>query len=391
VTARTKAERALNDAEQQLRQSQKMEAIGGLAGGIAHDFNNLLAGILGAATMLKLDAPEGSSASRFSETILDAAKRGSKLTGQLLGFARQRKPRMDAVNVVELLDGVIGILSHTIDRRIEIAREGRDKAFVLGDQTQLQQVFLNIGMNARDAMEGGGKLVFSTEEANAEGLPAMHRKDAGTGRFAVVRARDTGVGISKEALQRVFDPFFTTKEVGKGTGLGLSTAYGIVMNHGGWIDIDSEEGKGTTVTVCLPSAEEPVRRPAQPPEPLRGSGKLLFVDDEEMLRKVGETMLSLLGYEVVCASNGEEALDYYRRHQNEIDLVILDLTMPLMDGMTCFSRLKEIDPGVKVLITTGHLVGEGEQLVSQGVQDVVQKPFTLDRLSKAVKRAVESP
>ena len=369
---------------EQLRQSQKMEAIGTLAGGIAHDFNNLLSGILGYSGLLKFHAEGQTQVLQSAEIIERTALRAAELTQKLLGFARRGKHQNVAVSIHRAIDDCIELLSRTIDKRIEIVRNfeaSYDK--VMGDPTQMEQILLNLAINARDAIEDRGRIVFSTRIEQVEG-------ELESGYYLVASVSDSGCGIPAEIRDRVFEPFFTTKENGKGTGMGLAMVYGIVKNHGGTIRLDTEPGKGTTFHCYLPLADHSVREEVVKASPMvRGSGKILVVDDEELLRDVACKLLKHLGYQVVTCEDGLQACEYYERHQREVDLVIVDMIMPKVGGAECFRSLKKINPDVRAVLSTGYSLNEtAQQLLDEGMVGFIQKPYQLSQLSEVMAKAL---
>jgi len=379
--------------EARLRQAHKMEAIGTLAGGIAHDFNNLLTGILGYANELKTRPSCDGDIREIARIMESAATRGAELTRQLLGFARKGKIEEVPLDVHKLINEVASVLRRTIDRRIDIVRELRAATpHVLGDPTQLQQVLLNLGVNARDAMPSGGRLVFETCVEDIEGEHRPEHFHGRPGRYLAVAVADSGHGIPLDIRDRIFDPYFTTKEKGKGTGLGLAMTYGIIRNHGGSILVCSEEGRGTTFKIYLPlSTETPPPDTAPRAQALvRGGGeRVLVVEDEEVIRTMVTRMLEGLGYRVATAADGQEGAEYYARHADEIDLVIVDMIMPKMDGRECFHRLKEIDPEVKTVLSTGcGLDSVVRGLLSDGMVGHVQKPYHAGQLADVVAKAL---
>lgn len=395
ITERLRSREESERLQAQLLQSQKMEALGILAGGVAHDFNNLLTGILGYADLLDREAAPGSRTAEAARVIRESAERASRLTAQLLGFARKGKNLAVPVDLRKTVGDVVKILERTLDRRIRITTRFPDEEpTVLGDPTQLSQVAMNLGVNARDAMPEGGELAISIERRDLG--PEFCRENPGVspGRYVVLSFRDTGVGIPEQHLPRVFDPFFSTKELGKGSGLGLSMVFGIVKNHGGCITVHSGEGEGTMMTVYLPAhegeaaAEEPGGTPAVSRPGKRGV--VLLVDDEETVREVCASMLDVLGYEVISAENGEEGVARYRDRWKEIDLVILDMIMPKMGGRDCFRRIREINPHARALLATGYsLDGAVQEILNEGMEGFLQKPFRLDQLAGAVSHAMQ--
>ncbi len=394
MTERKRAEEEKTSLEDQLRQAQKMEAIGTLAGGVAHDFNNLLTVILCHVHLMKMRTKPGEELYQDVATIETVVHRANSLTEQLLGFARRGKYQNTVVDVRSTIREVMGFLSRTLDKKIVLREEcTTEEAVVLGDPGQLHQVILNLSVNARDAMPEGGALTFRTEVVEASDAIRKRVPGAVAERYVVVSVSDTGSGISEEVRGRIFEPFFTTKEPGKGTGMGLAMVYGIMQNHSGFVEVGTAVGQGTTFTLYLPQAKQAVltQEPAREEAPVRGSGKVLLVDDEELVRNVAARLLKHLGYEVEMASDGQDAADYYREHWREITLVILDMIMPRMNGRECFHALQAINPEVKAILITGYDKNHGAQgILDEGVQGFVQKPFELNQFSKAIDQAIQA-
>ena len=366
--------------EEQVRHMQKMEAIGTLAGGVAHDFNNLLTGILGYASVLKsLSSDE--QILTAAGVIESAAERAADLTRQLLGFARRGKMQSRPVDLHQLIDEVSALLARTTDRRIILRKElAAVSPVVVGDPAQLQQVVLNLLVNAADAMPEGGTITVAT----AVGGGADQR-------CVRLSVTDTGVGMSEAVRQRVFEPFFTTKARGRGTGMGLATTYGIVDNHHGEVTVESVPGQGAAFTVSLPQAEHLAAIAIRDSGPLRGrgSGRILLVDDEEIVHQVVAAMLEPLGYRITAVGDGEAAAAYFAAHKAQVDVVLLDMTMPVMDGGECFRHLRAIDGAVKVLLSTGHGLDTAAQaLVAEGMSGFLPKPYSRDDLVAAIEAAL---
>jgi signal transduction histidine kinase/CheY-like chemotaxis protein/HAMP domain-containing protein len=378
--------------ESQYFHASKMDTLGRIAGGVAHDFNNLLAGILGYASLMKDNPVAYGAATKAVDGIESAAERGALLTRQLLAFSRKGTHEYAVLDINRVVDEVHGILAQTIVRsvRMEI-RKGEDLPVVLGDETHIHQCLMNLCVNARDALPGGGNILVETRrlELAEDRREKLFRIPAGV--YALVAVRDDGVGMDESVGNRIFDPFFTTKEKGKGTGLRMSMVYGIVKNHGGFITVDTAPGKGTRVEILLPRGEvEKVNtragkvREETVPRTER-SGTVLLVDDEDFVRDVGSQMLSALGYEVLTARNGEEGMDVFRKEGSRISMVILDLIMPVMDGRQTLEAILRIDPGARVIISTGYSGEEDvETLKTLGASAVLSKPYTFDRLNKVL-------
>jgi len=376
--------------EDQLRQSQKLEGIGLLAGGVAHDFNNILTGILGYANMLEPDAAPGSTMQEGLHVIQQAAERAAELTKQLLSFARRGKRQNTTVDLNSTILEVVSLLTRTVNKNITVTEHfDAGQATVLGDPGQLQQVVLNLSINGRDAMPDGGRLTFRTWRQVLDAEQLLPHPGAEPGVFVSLSVSDTGVGIEKKNLRRIFEPFFTTKDAGKGTGMGLAMVYGIVKAHHGFIDVESEAGKGTTFTVCLPATDTSLATAHAVEAPRSGHGRILVVDDEEVVRKLAREMLRRAGYDAVTVSGLDEAVEWYRTHPHQADLVIIDMVMPGKDGQECFKALKAIDPGVRAILSTGYgLDGHAQDTLDAGMVGYVQKPYHMEDLITAVADAL---
>ena len=398
ISPQRRAEAGKTQAEDELRQAQKMEAIGQLAGGVAHDFNNMLAGILGNAEMLYSRLAESPELARMAEQIISGAEHAAKLTKQLLTFSRKERMQRAPVDVHRVIGETAGILANTIDRRISVEQHLRaSPAAVLGDHSQLENALLNLGLNSRDAMPRGGRIIFSTEtaELDAEYL-GRHSYKIIPGKFVKIDVTDTGSGIPGELQAKIFEPFFTTKEPGKGTGLGLAAVYGAVKAHGGSIECYSEPGHGTTMTIYLPQLEagageitEEVgeQKEAAPAGP--AGKRILVVDDEELVRGMSEQVLKAHGYDVLTAGDGEEGVRVFQAGHREIDLVILDMIMPRMSGREAFLEMKKIHPEVRAILASGFSGdGEAREVLKLGIRGYVQKPFRVAQLLAAVGKAL---
>ncbi|GAB4340943.1 MAG: hypothetical protein Kow0099_17260 [Candidatus Abyssubacteria bacterium] len=380
--------------EQQLLQAQKMESIGTLAGGIAHDFNNLLAGILGYASLTKAKISSDHQIFKYIDTIEKSATRAAELTAQLLAFARGGKYEVRVVELNSIVNETMTIISRTFEKSIEIEADLREPLPTLAvDTGQLQQVLMNLCVNARDAMPDGGKLTIKTDTAFLEEDSVRTCDGAKAGLYVTLSVTDTGVGMSEETMQRIFEPFFTTKPVGKGTGLGLAMVYGVVKNHGGHVCVHSEIGRGSKFTVYLPAQGEPATEEESPLHtiPQNGSGLILVVDDEESVRAVARDMLESYGYRVLLAEEGVKAIEVLKEKNGLIDVVILDMVMPKMGGYETFLKMKEVNPRVKVLLSTGHSKDENAmKILDSGVMAFLQKPYELHALLSKVRAVLDS-
>ena len=377
--------------EDQIRQTQKMDVIGQLAGGVAHDFNNMLTAIIGSAELMVRHVAGNSVAMKLLGNIQQAAGRSAELTGQLLAFSRKGQKNVVQVCIDTTIHEVISLLARTIDKKISLeTRLIAENSCVTGDPALLQNALLNLGVNARDAMPEGGVITFSTTSVELDSEYCESSAFTITpGPYIEIAVSDTGVGIQKEIIPRVFEPFFTTKEVGKGTGLGLAAVYGTITDHHGCISIYSEPGIGTVFKLYLPLSGMAKTAIACTEKLIHGSGGILLVDDEEILRDVGKIILEDLGYRVYLAEDGVQALDVYAREMNDISLVILDMLMPRMGGKETLVRLMESYPAIRVLISSGfHQEGTVDELIKLGAKGFLKKPYLSYELCKAVTEAI---
>ncbi len=376
--------------EQQLLQSQKMEAIGQLSGGIAHDFNNMLAAITGFAELLLVPTVEiGERERRQIEQIKTAGERAAALTGQLLAFSRRQVLQPRVLDLNEVVSEIETMLRRLIGEDIEFVMHlAPDRAWVQADATQLGQVLMNLAVNARDAMPQGGRLEIETATVElGKPYPGRH-VTVPPGAYVMLAVSDTGTGMDAETCERLFEPFFTTKGEGKGTGLGLSTVYGIVEQSEGYVWAESEPGQGTTFTVYLPQVEAPAGvesvASADAPAAGSGSGTVLLVEDEDIARAAIEEMLLSAGYRVLTARDGEEALARFDEGDDAIDLVMTDVVMPKMSGTELAEALRERRPALPVLYTSGYVVGVvSHSLLADAA--FIQKPFSLDALRRKLR------
>jgi len=385
ISDRKKAEEEKARLASQLLQAQKMEAIGTLAGGIAHDFNNLLMGIQGHTSMMLMDVDSSHPMFEHLNEIKNHVKSSVNLTKQLLGFARGGKYETRTTDLNELVKNQTRMFQRT-RKEITIYENYEKNLWAVDvDRGQIEQAFLNLYVNAWQAMSGGGDLVVKTEniiidknyETTFEVKP---------GKYVKISVADTGLGMDETTRQRIFEPFFTTREMGRGTGLGLASVYGIIKNHEGFINVFSEPGEGTTFTVNLPASGKAVVKEKKAYNRLiDGQGSILLVDDEEMIIGVGKQMINRLGYDVLTAGNGKEAIEIYKENQDKIDLVVLDMIMPGMGGGGTFEKLKEIDTDVRVLLSSGYsLNSQASEILAKGCAGFMQKPFYMEELSQKI-------
>ncbi len=389
--------------EAQVLHAQKMEAVGTLAGGVAHDFNNLLQAVLGYAELLLDARPDDSALVRGLEGIRKAALRGRSLTEQLLAFSRRAPEETGEREPLDLnrsIRSVFDLLGRTLPRMIRVELDLEEPLWkVRADPVQVEQVLMNLALNAKDAMPDGGTLTVRTRNVRLGAQPDPDAPpELPPGRYVRVSLSDTGHGMPADVLEHVFEPFFTTKEVGQGTGLGLSSVYGIVKGHGGAVTCESVPGKGASFHVFFPAADaDAAPTEAGPGAGTRGpapagAGTVLVVDDDESVREVCRDVLERAGYGVIAVPDGETALEVYREQGDRIDLVVLDLNMPGMGGERCLEELLRLDPGVRVIVATGYLdAGIPGNLCGTGGCEVLQKPYRSVDLLRAVQRALEAP
>ncbi len=374
--------------QERLRHSQKMDAIGQLAGGIAHDFNNMLSGILGGTELLKMRLPQDQATAKYLGMIEHSVQRAADLTEKLLSFARRQPVTEVPVDIHRSISAAVDILGNTIDRRIRIEFDPETSSpLVLGDATMLQNVFLNLGINASHAMPDGGLLRITTRLIDLGETDCLAAGSSLTpGRYIQIEIRDTGCGIPAENLQRIFEPFFTTKPQGMGTGLGLAAALGTIQQHRGTITVYSEQGVGTTFRILLPlTGQQAEPEPAPALTAVVGSGLILLVDDEEVIRDGGSAILKQAGYHVLTAEDGAAALNVFREHRHDIDLVILDMIMPNMNGRDCFYALRAINPALPVILSSGYSrENDLRDMQANGLSGFIQKPFQAAALTRMI-------
>ncbi|HTH51978.1 MAG TPA: PAS domain S-box protein [Pyrinomonadaceae bacterium] len=379
--------------EEHLFRAQRMESIGTLAGGIAHDMNNILSPILMSVDMLRMNAGDEDSL-RWLGMIKENADRGAELIKQVLTFARGMAGERIAVQVKHIVKDLVAVLKETFPKSINVKfNVDTDLWTIMADPTQIHQILMNLCINARDAMPSGGSLTISARNVILDENYARMHIDADPGPFILITVVDTGTGIPNDVQQRIFDPFFTTKNVGEGTGLGLSTAMTLVKSHGGFINVYSEENKGTQFSIYFPSAEAEEKTAAAGAESdlPRGAGQtVLVVDDEENIRLITQATLEKYGYSVVVATDGTDGLAQYAQHRDSIALVITDMAMPYMDGPSMIRALKRINPAVRVIGMSGLMNPEQTaELESLNVEGYLSKPFTADKLLTTISEVLD--
>ena len=389
ITGHKRAEEEKNELQAQLQQAQRMEAIGTLAGGIAHDFNNLLMGIQGNVSLMYLDMDPAHPYYERLKNVEKQIRSGSRLTSHLLGYARKGKYEVMPINLNQLVVEACETFIRT-KKNITVDRELAEDLFAIdADPSQIEQVLLNLCVNATDAMPDGGDLIVRTTNTDNRKMKSS-LYDPKPGKYVQLTVTDTGMGMDKKTAEHIFDPFFTTKDRGRGTGLGLASAYGIVKAHGGYIDVKSKQGHGTTFSICLPASENRVRQVRTPVEIIKGTGTVLLVDDEEVILEVGRDLLEAMGYRMLVARDGKEAVKVYKKNWDKIDIVVMDMVMPNMGGGEAYDRIREINPNVKVLLSSGFSIdGEASEILDRGCNGFIQKPFNMKKLSGKIMEILD--
>jgi two-component system cell cycle sensor histidine kinase/response regulator CckA len=390
ISTQKQAQEESERLEKQLYQAQKMEALGTLAGGIAHDFNNLLMAIQGRTSIMLMD--KGPSHPDFENLsgIEDHIESATELTKQLLGLARGGKYEVKPTDLNGLIDKENRMFGRTKKEITIHGKYAEDLLPVEIDRSQIEQVLLNLYVNAWQAMPGGGNLYVKTENVTLDDnfIRPLH---VTPGKYVKISVRDTGTGMDKKTLERAFDPFFTTKKMGRGTGLGLASAYGIIKNHGGVLNVYSEKSHGSTFEIYLPASEkEAIEEPETTSDALGGSETILLVDDEDIIFEIAGELLGRLGYNVLTAGSGREAIDIYEKNKDRIDMVILDMIMPDMSGRHTYEKMKDIDPRVKVLLSSGYSInGYAQEILDLGCNGFVQKPYNAKQLSQKLREILD--
>ncbi len=370
--------------EAQLLQAQKMEAIGTLAGGIAHDFNNLLMVIQGYVSLILLEIASSHPHYEMLKNIENKVQSGSKLTSQLLGYARKGRYEIKPIQLNSLIEETSDAFGRT-RKEIAIHRELADNlSLIEADQGQIEQVLMNLMVNAADAMAYGGDLFLKTADIRHDEIRSKFYVPK-PGRYVMLSISDTGIGMDAKTLEHIFEPFFTTKELGKGTGLGLASVYGIVKGHDGYIDVESRPRHGTTFKIYLPASDKKTPEKTRTINDIvKGTGTILLVDDEDSVLDIGQKFLKFMDYQVLSARSGNEAIEKYQKYHTSIDLVILDMIMPKMGGGEVFDHLKKINPKVKVLLSSGYSINNEVAKILEKGCTFIQKPFDIKQLSQSI-------
>ena len=394
ITERKQAERERIRLEDQLGRAQKMEAIGTLAGGIAHDFNNILMAIIGFTELALMDAGKGTNQERHLHAVRKAGSRAKDLVKQILTFSRYSEQELRPVQVKAVVNEVMKLIRATLPSTIQIKQDIKSDSTIMADPVQVHQVMMNLCTNAGHAMmKHGGVLDISLTDVELDKAFLEEQHGINPGHYIKLTVTDTGHGMSQEILDRIYDPYFTTKPQGEGTGLGLSVVHGIVKSYKGVIIVMSEPGKGTTFDIFLPVMGADSSLDERPDDPLpTGNGCILFIDDEPVLTDVGTNMLEKLGYEVVTKTSSIEAIELFKAHPENFDLVITDMTMPGMTGEALAGEIMNVRPDIPIILCTGfsHQINK-QRAIQLGIRAFIMKPFVLRDIGNAVREALGKP
>jgi signal transduction histidine kinase/ActR/RegA family two-component response regulator len=381
--------------EEQLLQAQKMESVGQLAGGVAHDFNNLLTAIIGYGNLIKTEVSQDNLLLSYITQILNSAERATNLTHSLLAFSRRQMVKPKPANVNPIINNMKTFLSRIIGEDIELSLLLTSKDLtVMADSNQIEQVLMNLVTNARDAMPDGGNLTIKTEYRELDNEFIKRHRYVSTGSYAHISVEDAGQGMDEETRERLFDPFFTTKEVGRGTGLGLSMVYGIIKQHNGHIDVQTEHGKGTTFNLYFPLTKPIVGEDIKPEDlsTLKGGTETILVaEDETYVRDFIKEILTGYGYKVIEAIDGEDAMRIFNEHSDTIQLLIFDVIMPKKDGKVVYEEIKKVSPHIKVIFISGYATDilHKKGIIEEGI-NFISKPMSPDELLIKVREALDS-
>ena len=389
ITGRKQAEEEKRELEAKLLQAQKMEAIATLAGGIAHEFNNALVGVYGNIELLQMELPDDKNIDKYIEIMKHSTSRMTELTRRLLAYARGGKYQPRTISLNDFVKDTVPLIQHSIGPAIRVEMDlPSGISNIEADLPQMQMMLSAVLSNASEALEGEGRIRISTRNEKIDEEPAKTIPDLKPGSYVCLTIKDEGKGMDEDTRSRVFDPFFTTKFQGRG--LGMAAAYGIIKNHGGWISLDSELGKGTVVRIYLPAVEFHIERANETKtETTSGFGTILVIEDEKVVIDVICTMLDMLGYRILLAKTGSHAVEIVRTREGDIDLAILDIVLPDMGGKDVYHLIMEARPNLKVIVSSGYsLDGPAQEILDAGAQAFIQKPFSLETLSKKLKEVL---
>jgi signal transduction histidine kinase/CheY-like chemotaxis protein len=376
----------------QLQQAKKMDAISTLAGGIAHQFNNILSGITGNTELLQMEYKGDNKIKKFSERLFGLTSRMTNLTSQLLAYARGGKYQERQLSVRELVKETLPLIEHGMNQSVKIVRNlEKDIPIIKADATQLQMVFSAVMSNASEAIEGSGSIRVAVQKKDVDDKYAMQHPGLKVGQYVRLTVEDDGKGLDIESKERVFEPFYSTKLQGRG--LGMAASYGVIINHGGWIEIDSEPGKGAVVSIYLPvsadTEEVLLREKKEISEISKGKGTILIIDDEEEVLETSRLALEYLGYKVLTVSTGMEAISIVETAVEDIDLAILDIGLPDIPGDKVCQRIQELRPNIKVVVSTGHMVEDINDDLKIKAQGIIQKPFSMSEMAMKLKEVLD--
>jgi PAS domain S-box-containing protein len=391
ITERTEAKEERKRLENRLQQAQRLESLGVLAGGIAHDFNNLLTGIQGNTSLMLLDEDDTHPHYERLKDIEKQVQSATRLTSRLLGYARKGRYEVKPFSLNELVEEISYTFRRT-RKEITIHRNlSDDPCAIQGDYGQIEQVLLNLLVNAAESMPAGGDIIINTMNVTDGDMTGKLYKPR-PGKYAMLMVTDTGCGMDKKTMERIFEPFFTAKEMGGGTGLGLASVYGIIKAHAGYIDVDSKKGGGTTFSIYLPTCEKEVPKTVKPASRIvEGTETVLLADDEEAVRQASEKLLKSMGYRVLSARDGKEAVELYKKKREDIALVLLDIVMPNMGGSEAYDRMKEVNPDIKVLLFSGYSIDDqASDMLERGCDAFIQKPFNMKELSCKIREVLDN-
>jgi|GEM_PF-5134996 len=377
--------------EEWLAYTERMESVGLLASGLAHDFNNLFQEIIGFTRRIKRNASTSNEVKNDAESVEAIIKRATRFVKQLLSFAASQEKHNEVFDITESIERVTGLIGRSSPDNLTISTDIKSKQKIEGDSGQFDQVFMNLLINARDAMPNGGRILIETSDILAEEYSPTPLNTPGQGRYVIIRVKDNGTGIPEDIQTRIFDPFFTTKKNGKGTGLGLSTVYGIIKNHGGVISVETAEKGGTIFTICMPAKGGTSEMIAQPVDhDLNDEFTILFVDDDTDICTLTAESLQYEGFRVLTAHNGLQALEMFHAFKREIDIIVMDMVMPEMDGVTTAKKIRQINPDTLIIISTGQAFNVDKKNLDKSTTRILEKPYIFEDLTETIENLLRN-